>query len=315
MPAALVGAVSCGRCGAGFDQRARSCPNCGVTLLEAASGAALGTYSGLLAGVAPSAPTRRRLAVLIDSLVTLSPVIGGLIAMSIGAPETGVSLILVGLVVLAANGSLLASRGRSLGRRLLGLRSVDDLTGMPVRQLRTLAGLVSVGAARGALTAYLRAGRDPLRWAMPPLEADALGAEVTRPKGRRRANPAAGAIGRPDSGSADRVVLVLDSGTRLDVATTLLVGRIPVNPEGQDHPVYAWPDLSRSMSKTHALLEWTGTVLWVTDLGSSNGTRLLGPDGSLQPLVPGLRGPAGLGWTVQFGDRSLVVHAGSATET
>lgn len=314
MPAALVGAVSCGRCGAGNDQRARSCANCGVTLLDAASGAALGTYSGLLAGVAPAAPARRRLAVLIDGAATLLPLVAGLTAVGLGATETGAVLVLIGLAVLAVQGFALATRGRSLARRILGLRSIDDLTGLPVRRPRALLGQLLVGSARGTLTADFRVGRDPLRSAMPPLEADALGAEVTRPKGRRRAgkDPLTGSVAHPDGGPVASVVLVLDSGVRLEVGTTLLVGRTPVNPEGQDHALYAWPDLSRSLSKTHALVEWTGTVLWVTDLHSSNGTRLLGPDGGLQPLVPGLRGPAGLGWTVQFGDRSLVVHAGSA---
>ena len=316
MPAALLGAVSCGRCGASIDRRGASCANCGVTLLDAASGAALGTYSGLLAGVAPVTPTRRRLAALVDAAAVLVPVLAGVGAAVAGLPNVAVPLVLIGVAVLAVQTVLLARRGRSIARRIFELRSVDDLTGMPVHRPRALAGLLTVGSARGTLTADFRLGRDPLRSGVVPLEADALGAEVTRPRGRRRAtkDPLSGLGGIPDARIAT-VVLVLDSGTRIEVESSMLIGRTPTNPEGESHPVYALPDLSRSLSKTHALVEWTGTVLWVTDLHSANGTRLIGPDGAIQPLVPGLRGPAGLGWTIQLGDRSFVVHAGSVSDS
>ncbi len=31
-------------------------------------------------------------------------------------------------------------------------------------------------------------------------------------------------------------------------------------------PVFQWPDLSRTLSKSHARLEWDGHRAWVTDL-------------------------------------------------
>jgi hypothetical protein len=156
------------------------------------------------------------------------------------------------------------------------------------------------------VTADLRRGRDPLDLARPPLD----------PAGLRAAAPAAPVA--PSRGEradrlrevppADSVSLVFDTGERLEVATTLLVGRAPVNPDGGTHPLLPLPDLSRTVSKTHALLEWSGSVLWVTDLGSSNGTALVSPDGERQLLLPGLRGAAAAGWAVELGDRRVTVR-------
>lgn len=307
MPGALVGAASCGRCGAPIERRGPSCAVCGVTLLAAAPGSALGTYSGMLGGVVPAAPVRRRLATAIDLVLALALVGSAVVLLANAQPASGLLALLVAVVLLTAQGAALGGRGRTIGRRLLGLRSVDDLTALPVGEPLALAGLLVLGGARGTVTADLRLGRDPLASGVSALEPEALGAEMTQPRGRRRAETAT--AGRATVRTAT-VVLALDSGVRLELADSLLIGRTPVNPEGAEHGLYAWPDLGRSLSKTHALLEWAGDVLWVTDLHSANGTRLESPDGGVQPLLPGLRGPAGPGYTVWLGDHSLVVHAG-----
>jgi hypothetical protein len=57
------------------------------------------------------------------------------------------------------------------------------------------------------------------------------------------------------------------------------------------------------------LLEWSGSVLWVTDYGSANGSVLVSPDGERRPLVPGIRAPAAIGWTVECGNRFFTVQA------
>ena len=110
---------------------------------------------------------------------------------------------------------------------------------------------------------------------------------------------------------ADAVLVIFDTGRRQLIKDTLLLGRSPENgrtADGRrDHPVLGLADLSRTLSKTHALLEWSGTVLWVTDLGSANGSVLISPDGERRPLVPGIRGPAAIGWTVQCGSRTFRV--------
>ena len=115
----------------------------------------------------------------------------------------------------------------------------------------------------------------------------------------------------PEAVHSESIGVVLDSGSRLEVSTSLLIGRAPANKEGEEHPLFAWPDLSRSVSKSHALIEWSGTVLWVTDLHSSNGTTLVSPTGERQLLVPGLRGAATAGWTIELGERTLEVRPSS----
>jgi hypothetical protein len=104
------------------------------------------------------------------------------------------------------------------------------------------------------------------------------------------------------------------------INTSLLIGRSPESSRALELrastagktgelPVLALADLSRTLSKTHALLEWSGSVLWVTDLHSANGSVLISPDGERRPLVPGIRGPAAIGWAVECGNRSFTVHA------
>jgi hypothetical protein len=119
--------------------------------------------------------------------------------------------------------------------------------------------------------------------------------------------------------TSDAVAIVFDTGRRQVIQTSLLIGRSPESNRALEHrgaartpgeqPVLALADLSRTLSKTHALLEWSGSVLWVTDLHSANGSVLVSPDGERRPLVPGIRGPAAIGWAVECGNRSFSVHA------
>jgi hypothetical protein len=162
----------------------------------------------------------------------------------------------------------------------------------------------------------LAAGRDPLDLAPATLlstelaQGSAAEAAVFAPTAAREA---------PRTTNTDAVALVFDTGRRHLLRGSLVVGRSPENSRGLiprdarlpavDHPVLALADLSRTLSKTHALLEWSGSVLWVTDLHSANGSVLVSPDGDRRPLVPGIRGAAAVGWTVQCGSRSFTVHA------
>ena len=307
---ALHGVRSCGRCGEELGERDAYCPACGVLRVSAASGSALGSYSGLLTGVRPAAGGRRRFADALDVLLAL-PLVVALVLVAIDLPAfpDGVRLALLPALVvalailIAVQLACLAARGRTFGRLVLGLRTVDDLSGEPVR---LVDGVRPVSLRRRTVTADLRRGRDPLARAVPLLAELAPPEEEKSPRTTPIAIVLPGAV-RPGAGSPS-VTLVLDSGERLDVERTLLIGRLPTNGDGEDHPLFAWPDLSRSMSKTHALLEWTGTVLRVTDRGSTNGTSLTAPDGTIQPLAAGLPGSAAPGWTVHLGDRSLEVH-------
>ena len=307
MPGALVGARSCGRCGQGFDDRLRYCSNCGVLRVAPASGSPLGTYSGLLAGVQTAAPPRRRLSMAIDAV----PLVGAVVAMiaaatgALGiADEARVGLVagaaLLMLLYIALTLTALARRGRSLGRWLLALRTVDDLTGRP-----TANAVAGFGSRADTVTTDLRRGRDPVTPGYSTIAALSPVGAAPPASGMAKRSPTSVLRALDNSPS---MMLVLDTGERLLLETSLLIGRAPAALAVDQQPVFSWPDLSRSLSKTHARLEWTGTVLWVTDLHSTNGSALVSPDGVRQPLVPGIRGPAAAGWTIELGERRLAVH-------
>ena len=326
---ALVGARTCGRCGGHLGDRATWCHFCGVRNVPAAPGSALGSWAGLLAGVRPAAPGRRRAAAAIDlglPLLLVGAAVATAVAGTSGGPVASGAVVPVAVaaavVVLLVDAVLYVVSGRSLGRLLLSLRTVDDLTGRPPAVARVdRRGRFSF--RRQTVTVDLRQGRDPLTSSPPPAVRPVVDATATRAPARPA--PAAGTLpdetsfGRTGQGSAvladaTAAVLVLDSGERLEVESTLLVGRAPSNPEGEEHALFAWADLERSLTKTHALFERQGGVLWVTDLASTNGSSLVAPDGTRQPLVPGLRGAAGPGYVVELGQRTLTVHASAVVD-
>ena len=315
MTAALVGAASCARCGTGLGRSAALCPSCGSLLLPAASGRVLGTSTPLLAGVARASRVRRLLALALD-VVPLAGGVAAAVVLGVRGAYADLALsVLLTLAYAALELALLAVRGRSLGRLVLGLRTVDDLTAQPPSVVR-LAGRVSGRGGPRTVTARLAGGRDPLQLAPAALLGTDL-AEGPAPEAAVFAPTGAAEVGRPTPSEA--VTLVFDSGRRQVVRSTLLVGRSPENtPDlsrrdprrpGADHPLLGLADLSRTLSKTHVLLEWSGSALFVTDLQSANGTVLVSPAGDRRPLAPGVPGAAAIGWTVECGARSFAVHA------
>ena len=215
--------------------------------------------------------------------------------------------------------ALMGYRGRSVGRLVCGLRTVDDLTGTPVSVRKVIWRIAASRWVPRTVTAALANGRDPLDLAPAALLGTDL-AEGAAPEAAVFAPT--GAADAPRITTTDAVTLVFDTGRRYLLRGTLLLGRSPENSRGLtprdprlpavDHPVLGLADLSRTLSKTHALLEWSGRVLWVTDLHSANGSVLISPSGDRRPLVPGIRGAAAIGWTVQCGARSFTVHAAAA---
>jgi hypothetical protein len=176
----------------------------------------------------------------------------------------------------------------------LNLRTVDDLTGLPMRWSVRVRQIGSPGWTRRIVTADLRRGRDPVR----PVDLEKLAAvdpSVPQVSGDLPAVP---------TGSIE---IVLDTDERHVVHSALLIGRLPDVVSG-GVPLLAWPDMSRTLSRTHALLEWSGSVLWVTDLHSAHGTVLVSPGGDRRPLAPGVRGAAAPGWRVECGGRSFTVE-------
>lgn len=243
----------------------------------------------LTAGIVP-APDRRPWAHLIDSaLATLAGVATLVAVVVMGLPAWLAALLAV--VALIAVILVLASRltrvGQTPGCRWLGLRVVDDTTGLPQHFGR---------ANGGALVADLREGRDPLRLQPTPTTSTTPTAETGRWQ---------------DLGESRRVAatLTIDDGTTFSLTTTTLIGRDPVPPEGSDWETHAIPDLTRTISKNHAVLEPDAAGLWVTDLGSTNGTTVMA-GGRRQLLDERSRVLVPHGARVAVGSRLVLVTQG-----
>lgn len=106
---------------------------------------------------------------------------------------------------------------------------------------------------------------------------------------------------------------VLDDGTELDLSTIVLLGRDPAPGPFEDQaslvPVV---DPERSVSKTHIKVELIGGVVMATDRGSTNGSALVGPDGAIGELTPGVPTEVPSGSFVRFGSRSVRVLSSTA---
>lgn len=110
------------------------------------------------------------------------------------------------------------------------------------------------------------------------------------------------------SGARTWTVAISD-GRRLDIAQSLVFGRAPVAPASAPSAV-AVPvvDPRKSLSKTHGLLEVRDALLWVTDLHSTNGTTVTNAVGEATSCPPGVAMPVGEGWTISFGEVSLIAR-------
>ena len=315
MPGALAGVASCARCGSMQTTAGVLCQSCGTALTPAARGSVLGTYTPLIAGVARTNALRGYLTALIDALPLAVAAAVAVVAAASGAFGTVAWIGIFSGVFLIGQLLLFVRRGRTLGRLALSLRTVDDLTGNPVSIRKMMARFTPSHWIRRTVTANLTRGRDPLTLALAPLPASALAEDARLDAAVFAASGPAAAVPT----TSDAVAIVFDTGRRQVIQTSLLIGRSPESSRvseprdgirlAGEQPVLALADLSRTLSKTHALLEWSGSVLWVTDLHSANGSVLVSPDGERRPLVPGIRGPAAIGWTVECGNRSFTVHA------
>jgi hypothetical protein len=248
------------------------------------------------------------LAVVIDAIPLL--LVGAIVVALVLL--TNPALVLIGVLallgLLAVQVMLLVRRGRSIGRYLLSVRTVDDLTGLPLRAAGATGALF--GRAAGTATVDLRTGRDPFEPSAPTMGARGL-TSTTPESTTDAATPTLGTTVRrisaptPPRSTGDGVAVILDSGQRLVVESSLVIGRNPATDDAE--AVFAWPDLSRSLSKNHALLQWTGSALWVTDLGSTNGTAVVASDGARTALGAGDRAHAQVGWTIEFGTRTATI--------
>lgn len=100
--------------------------------------------------------------------------------------------------------------------------------------------------------------------------------------------------------------LVTDAGTERVVERAVVIGRNPTAPAGE--LLFVLQDDTRSVSKTHLLLDGTGDETMVTDLGSTNGSAIVREDGSREGLVPHSPTVLPAGAQVALGDRTLSVE-------
>jgi len=153
---------------------------------------------------------------------------------------------LLAAVAVAGVVAGLRRTGQGVGQRWLGLRVVDRDTALP--------GSPRALAARRCVTVDLRRGRDPLCVTPRPRPAGTSAAEAWVRHGRS---------GVP--------VLVADDGSRWPITAPTLIGRKASDPTGRYRTVTI-PDVSKTLSRNHAVLEPGPGGLVVTDVGSANGT-------------------------------------------
>jgi len=82
----------------------------------------------------------------------------------------------------------------------------------------------------------------------------------------------------------------------------VVLGRDPEDAARPDAAPIPLTDPARSVSKTHALVEVVDGRVVVTDLHSTNGTRVLTPEGEAQELDPGQGADAPAGATLLLGE-------------
>lgn len=113
---------------------------------------------------------------------------------------------------------------------------------------------------------------------------------------------------RAQAARGPRWALSLPDATTVPLSGTCVVGRRPVPPpESPDAEPIALADPLKTLSKTHALIEVANDGLWITDLGSTNGTEITTGDGTARPARAHERISVLEGDTIAFGD--LVVRA------
>lgn len=234
---------------------------------------------------APARAGQRVAALAVDVLVPLALAATAALLFLLGIPAAGWILALLAVALVAVSVTSLGRSGLTPGRIAAGTRTVDRATGAAAGA-SVLARLVT-----GRLGTFdIHRGRDPFAPALSPFEFPAQQPAVATP-----------------AHSTLAPVVELDSGQRFTLHAPLVLGRNPSAPADAPAEVYRWADLSRTLSKSHARLEWDGRRVWVTDLASTNGTFVRAP-GTPQPLLPHQRTPLAAEATLELGDRIVTVR-------
>lgn len=107
-----------------------------------------------------------------------------------------------------------------------------------------------------------------------------------------------------DRASTSAWQIALDDGTRLVLtAPRVVLGRSPAG--DPDEQLLSVPDASRTLSKTHARLEHDGAAWHLSDLNSTNGSRIA-VAGGWSDVTPGILVP--LSGPFQLGDVGLRIE-------
>jgi hypothetical protein len=110
-----------------------------------------------------------------------------------------------------------------------------------------------------------------------------------------------------DAALPPRILVEVDPDRRVPVAARTLVGRNPQQDDGPAATLLRIADETRSVSKTHLELVPGPGGLRVTDLGSTNGSAVIAPDGTVRELSAGSPATVTAGWVVQAGARRMTV--------
>lgn len=105
--------------------------------------------------------------------------------------------------------------------------------------------------------------------------------------------------------------LTLPDGSDVIVDERLFLGRDPLPIAGREgSPVLAVSDDTKSVSKTHAMVEVEAGELWVHDLDSTNGVWVVAPGAEPIEVEPGIRVAVPSGSRLELGDFVMQVsHA------
>lgn len=190
--------------------------------------------------------------------------------------------------------------------------SANTEVGMePVRPSNFQAPAQTAPAASAPSSGQLRVPNKPFSGPIPVVVPDELMGEAT----------AAQETGQVDISGTDwdehvtiaktsvGKCLRLDTGDVINVTSAVVLGRNPV-PAGMwaQADVVPVADPNFSISKTHLAVRVDGQYMFVTDLGSTNGTSVVAPDGSRTHVLAGAMVPVTKGYSIVFGDRRLEVE-------
>ena len=105
--------------------------------------------------------------------------------------------------------------------------------------------------------------------------------------------------------------LVVPGSPPILVSTKLFLGRNPTPTPGHERsPVFAIDDTTKTISKTHAMLEVVGGQLRVHDLNSTNGVWVVPADGEAIEVEPGEPVAIPAGADLELGDVVIQVDLG-----